>query len=63
MFGHISMDKTVQPIYSVQYMYRDEIYSLQILLSKTQAGPGRTGKQEQLQTFRNHVQAFKPISV
>ena len=37
-------------------MYRDEIYSLQILLSRTQAGPGRTVKQEQEQTSRNHVQ-------
>ena len=26
--------------------YRDEIYSLQILLIRTQAGPGRTVKQE-----------------
>ena len=28
-------------------LYRDEIYSLQILLSKTQAGPGGTDKQQQ----------------
>ena len=36
---------------------------MQILLSRTQAGAGRTGKQEQEQTSRNHVQAFLPISV
>ena len=36
---------------------------MQILLSWTQAGAGRTGKQEQEQTSRNHVQAFLPISV
>ena len=28
-------------------MYRDEIYSLQNLLSRNQAGPGRTDKKEQ----------------
>ena len=38
--------------------YRDRLKSMQILLSRTQAGPGRTGKQEQEQTSRNHVQAF-----
>ena len=31
---------------------------MQILLSRTQPGPGRTAKQEQEQTSRNHVQAF-----
>ena len=39
-------------------VYRDRLKSMQILLSRTQAGPGRTGKQEQEQTSRNHVQAF-----
>ena len=29
--------------------------SLQILLSRTQAGPGRAGKQEQEKASRNHV--------
>ena len=43
--------------------YRDRLKSMQILLSRSQAGPGRTGKQEQGQTSRNHVQAFQPISV
>ena len=44
-------------------LYRDEINSLQIELSRTQAGPGRTGKQEKEQTSRNHVPSFQPISV
>ena len=38
--------------------YRDRLKSMQILLSRTQPGPGRTGKQEQKQTSRNHIQAF-----
>ena len=38
--------------------YRDRLKMVQILLSRTQAGPGRAGKQEQQQTSRNHVQAF-----
>ena len=33
------------------------------LLSRTQAGPGRTGKQEQEETSRNHVQTFSGCSV
>ena len=44
-------------------MYRDEIYSLQILLSRTQAGPGRTVKQEQEEISPNHVQGINLISV
>ena len=36
--------------------YRDEIYSLQILLSRTQAGPGRAFKQEQEEISPNYVQ-------
>ena len=31
---------------------------MQILLSRTQAGPGRTVKQEQEEISRNHVQTF-----
>ena len=38
--------------------YRDRLKGVQILLSRTQAGPGRTVKQEQEQTSRNHPQAF-----
>ena len=46
-------------------VYRDEIYSLQILLSRTKAGPGRTVKQEQEQEeiSPNHVQRLNLISV
>ena len=38
--------------------YRDRLKGMQILLGRTQAGSGKTGKQEQEQTSRNHVQAF-----
>ena len=44
-------------------MYRDEIYSLQNLLSRTQAGPGRTVKKEQEEISPNHVQRINLISV
>ena len=44
-------------------MYRDEIYSLQILLSRTQAGPGRTVKKEQEEISPNHVQRINLLSV
>ena len=37
------------------YMYRAEKKSLKILLSSTQAGPGRKVKQEQKESSRNHV--------
>ena len=39
-------------------MYRDRLKGVQILLSNSQAGPGRTVKQEQEEISRNHVQAF-----
>ena len=41
-------------------MYRDRLKGVQILLSRTQARPGRTVKQEQEEISRNHVQAFIP---
>ena len=44
-------------------LYRDEIYSLQILLSRTQAGPGRTVTQEQEEISPNNVQRIDLISV
>ena len=44
-------------------MYRDRLKSMQILLSRTQAGPGRAVKQEQKQTSCNHVQNLQSISV
>ena len=43
--------------------YRDEIYSLQMLLSRTQAGPGRTVKEKQEQNSPNHVQRLNLPSV
>ena len=39
-------------------LYRGEQKGMQILLSMTQARPGRAVKQEQEQNSRNHVQAF-----
>ena len=44
-------------------VYRDEIYSLQNLLSRTQAGPGRTVKKEQEEISPNHVRRINLISV
>ena len=44
-------------------LYRDRLKGMQIVLSDSQAGPGRTVKQEQGDIFCNHVQAFYPISV
>ena len=38
--------------------YRGELKGLYVLLSRTQAGPGRAVKQEQEENSRNHVQAF-----
>ena len=44
-------------------LYRDEIHSLQILLSRTQGRPCRTVKQEQEEISPNHVQKLKLKSV
>ena len=38
--------------------YRDRLKGMQILLSTTQAEPGRAGKQQQEQTSPNHVRPF-----
>ena len=43
---------------SYQLMYRVANKGLHVLLSRTQAGPGRTVKQEQEEISRNHVQTF-----
>ena len=43
--------------------YRGVIKGLFVLLSRTQAGPGRTVKQEQEEISRNHVQTFISPSV
>ena len=45
------------------YMYRGGNKGLFVLLSNTQAGPGRTVKQEQEEISRNHVQTFISPSV
>ena len=42
----------------VQYKYRGEKKGLQILLSYTQAGPGRKAKEGHEEISRNHVQTF-----
>ena len=47
----------------VDRLYRDEIYSLQILLSRTKAGPGRTVEQDQEEISPNHVLKLNLISV
>ena len=44
---------TIFPLWA--FLYRAEKKSLQILLSSTQAGPGRKVKQEQEDISRNHV--------
>ena len=44
-------------------IYRGEIYSLQILLSRTQARPGRTVKKEQEEISPNHVQKINLESI
>ena len=47
----------------IAYMYRARNKGMQILLSNSQAGPGRTVKQGKEEISRNHVQAFIPGSV
>ena len=43
--------------------YRGANKGLHVLLSRTQAGPGRTVKQEEEEISRNHVQTFIFLSV
>ena len=48
------------------FVYKDGKFlakDLQILLSRTQAGPGRGVKKEQEKNSRNHLQALFAISV
>ena len=47
----------------IVWLYRGEINSLQIHLSRTQAGPGRAFKEHQEQNSPNHVQRINLISV
>ena len=44
-------------------LYRVEINSLQIQLSRTQAGPDRAVKEQQEQNSPNHIQRINLISV
>ena len=59
----LSSNDTNKLLQKILATYRGEKKSLQILLSSTQAGPGRKVKQEQEEIYRNHVQAFIPGSV
>ena len=52
------MSKQARCVAIHMYMYRDRLKGVQILLSNSQAGPGRKVKQEQEEISRNHVQAF-----
>ena len=45
---------------AARLLYRGGNKGLLVLLSRTQAGPGRTVKQEQEEISRNHVLAFIP---
>ena len=49
----VLLNKINQPFFTS--LYRAEKKSLQMLLSSTQAGPGRKVKQEQDEISRNHV--------
>ena len=52
------LTNTIAPRPPPHNMYRKGNRGLFVLLSRTQAGPGRTVKQEQEEISRNHVQTF-----
>ena len=56
-----SPDLTQSPAYV--FLYRGGNKGLFVLLRRTQAGPGRTVKQEHEEISRNHVQTFISPSV
>ena len=57
-------DGTLISDQSISYSrYREENKGSFVLLSRTQAGPGRTVKQDQEEISRNHVQTFICLSV
>ena len=58
-----SMKRRFRYELDVKFIYRDRLKGMQILLSRTQAGPGRTDIQEQEQISRNHVQTIFGSSV
>ena len=55
MLGNIKLSFLFQNHIQI---HRDRLKIVQILLSRTQAGPGRKVKQEQGEIFRNRVQSF-----
>ena len=67
MFSKRTSQKKLFQLYcfveNILEKYRDEINSLQIQLSRTQAGPGRAVKEQQEQNSPNHVQKINLISV
>ena len=63
-WNHATYAKSVKIcVTSAFALYRARNKGMQILLSNSQAGPGRKSKQEQEEVSRNHVQAFIPGSV
>ena len=54
---------TETALFHCSVLYRQANKGLYVLLSRTQAGPGRTVKQEQEEISRNHVQTFISPSV
>ena len=58
MLLYTTVYKIIQGMY-----YRGPGKSMQMLLSNSQAGPGKTVMQEQEEISRNHIQAFLPGSV
>ena len=63
MGGRSSVGRAWQAVKKFKYMYRGLNKSVNVLLSRTQAGPGRTVKKEQEEISRNHVQTFISPSV
>ena len=45
-------------LHKIESNHRDRLKSLQILLSRTQAGPERAVKQEKVEISRYHIQTF-----
>ena len=58
VFAEASSMDSVQGGNSMLYKYRGLLYSAQTYLIRTQAEPGRAGKQQQEQTSPNHVRPF-----
>ena len=52
------LSKLKKEVFSLVQVYRDRLKGVQILLTNSQAGPGRTVKQEQEDISCNHVPSF-----